>query len=500
MLLNKLTMAQSQELYRQVLAENDTVAMRRLCQEDLFFLLTVACMRKDIAKPWLYERVREVERSPDGRIDLWAREHYKSTIITFGKTLQDILCDPEVTVGIFSSTRPLAKDFMSQLKREMEQNTFLKDLFPDVLYRKPERESKAWSLDAGLLVRRKTNPKEPTVQAWGVVDGQPIGKHFSLLIYDDVVVLGSVSTPEMIKKTTDAWGLSLSLGADGGRMRIIGTRYHANDTYQTILDRESAVPRIYAATDDGTEAGKAVFLADETLKKKRRDMGPYIFACQMLQNPLADNIQGFHEDWLRYYDAHNFNGQGMNHYLVVDPAGEKKKDNDYTVMAVIALGNDGNYYLVDALRERLNLTQRAAAVFRFHRKYPIVRVGYEKYGLQADIEHIEYVQQQENYRFDVVPLGGPMPKNDRIRKLVPIFEQGRFIMPVRLPWVDQTGKMHDWVEDFKTYEYTTFPLSKHDDMLDCVARIVTPELDARFPTQHIGRRATTTNSRYKVLR
>ena len=73
-----------------------------------------------------------VQESPDGHLDLWAREHYKSTIITFGQTIQDILRDPEVTVGIFSHTRPIAKGFLRQIKRELESNQTLKDLFPDI--------------------------------------------------------------------------------------------------------------------------------------------------------------------------------------------------------------------------------------------------------------------------------------------------------------------------------------------------------------------------------
>ena len=30
-----------------------------------------------------------------------------------------------------------------------------------------------WSLDGGLVVKRKSNPKEATVEAWGLVDSQP---------------------------------------------------------------------------------------------------------------------------------------------------------------------------------------------------------------------------------------------------------------------------------------------------------------------------------------
>jgi predicted phage terminase large subunit-like protein len=481
-----LSRIQCNELYLSVLTDNDTESMRRLCREDLFFLLSVAMKRPDVNRDWLFERIREVEAHPDGHLDLWAREHYKSTIITFSLTIQDILVDPNITVGIFSHTRPIAKKFLGQIKDELEKNTMLKSLFPEILHAAPHKEADSWSLDNGITVKRSSNPKEKTIEAWGLVDGQPIGSHFSRLIYDDVVTRESVTTPEQIEKTNESLALSFNLGAHGGKRRFIGTRYHFNDTYRIVEERGIAIPRIHAATEDGKPEGKPVFLTAEALAEKRMSMGAYVFACQMLQNPVADNAQGFKEDWLRYYEQDP--PRILNKYILCDPANGKKKENDYTVFAVWGLGEDGNYYLVDGIRDRMNLTERTSTLFRLHKKHlrGFQKCGYERYGMQSDIEHIKDRQSRENYRFHIQELGGTMPKVDRIRRLVPLFECGRVYLPRRLLFNDVTGKCRDFVAELLRDEFTAFPVAIHDDMLDCLSRIADPDLNAQFPTAAIA--------------
>ncbi len=461
--------------------------MAELGKRDLFFLMTRLLGRADMDTDWLYARCAEVQTTPDNRLDLWAREHYKSTIITFGQTIRDILGNPERTFGIFSHSRPVAKGFLSQIKYEFERNLLLQRCYPDVLWSDPRRQAPRWSLDHGITVRRKGNPKEATVEAWGLVDGQPTGKHFTVLVYDDVVTRESVSTPEMIAKVTDCWALSLNLGARGGARRYIGTRYHFNDTYRTILERGAAVARIHAATADGTPEGEPVLLERRELEEKRRQMGPYVFGCQMLQNPRVDAVQGFREAWLTYWEVRESPGwRDMNRYIVVDPAGEKKQRSDYTVLLVIGLAQDGNYYLIDGVRDRLNLTERARWLFQLHRRYRPLAVGYERYGMQADIEHIRYSMGERNYRFEITELGGRLPKNDRIRKLVPLFERKGFLLPVRAPFRDHEGVWRDVVREFVQEEYLAFPVAPHDDMLDCMARIVDPALCAEFPDAEEG--------------
>lgn len=412
------------------------LALRELARNDLYFLIRYIFERPDIEHPWLFDRCREVQENPNGYLDLWAREHYKSTIITYALTIQDILSShgdhphpkwngKEVTVGIFSHTRPIAKGFLRQIMRELETNRKLYRLFPEILWNDAKKEAPKWSEDDGMIVKRKTNPKESTVEAWGIVEGQPTSKHFIGRVYDDVVTLASITSPDMIKKTTDSWALSLNLGTRGGFDRYAGTRYHFNDTYREILARNGAIARIYPATDNGTFEGTPVLLTREELESKREKQGVYVFNCQQLQNPVADSMQGFKLIWMRYYEP-GITGYNMNKYILVDPANEKKKTSDYTFMGVIGAGSDGNLYVLDMIRDRLNLTERADKLFALHKKWYIpgkeIIVGYEKYGKDADIDHMEAKMKTENYYFKIIPVGGMMKKNDRIRRLVPDFE------------------------------------------------------------------------------
>ncbi len=478
---------QRQDFLSSLPADESLPAMRMLCRTDLAFLLWEVMGRKDLDDPWHYDRIREVQTEPDGHIDLWAREHGKSSIITLGKTLQDILAshgqDPlpewkgvEPCFIIFAYTRPLAKAFLRQLQHELMNNEMLRLWFPDVLHDDPGKESPRWSLDEGLVVKRKSNRKEGTIEASGLIDGQPTGKHFDVVIYDDVVVLDSVRTVEAIKKTTEAWSMSLNLGVHGGRWRYIGTRYHSMDTYAEILKREVAKPRIYPATVDGTVEGEPALWDRETLEQKRKQMGPYIFACQMLQNPLADSGQSFKPEWFERYHHEPKWGE-MTRIILVDPANSKKRWGDYTVMWCIARGEDDCYYILDGVRDRLNLKERAAALFDMHRKFAPCAVGYESYSMQADTQYLKEMQDRESYRFPIIELGGhKLSKEDRIKRLVPLFADAQIIFPSMLQKHDYQGLIYDMTETFYEEEFLMFPVATHDDGLDALSRIADDEV------------------------
>lgn len=491
----------------------DGVSTADLGRVDRFYLLVVLLHRPDAWHWWLYARCREVEADPDGYLDLWAREHYKSTVITFAGIIQEILRNPDITVGIFSHVKTVARKFLAQIKLELESNADLKAAYPDILWDNPQKEAPRWSLDGGIIVKRRSNPKEATVEGHGLVDGMPTGAHFSLLVYDDVVTLESVSTPEQVTKTTDAWALSDNLGARGpdGRLRKwhIGTRYSYADTYQYILDRKILKPRIYAATKDGAIEGKPIFLSEEAWAEKVKTQPKRILAAQMLQNPSAGNQALFEKGWLRFTDIRPGT---INVYILVDPASSQKKTSDRTAIAVIAVDAGLNKYLIDGYHHRMKLAERWKCIRDLRRRWmtqrgvQIVRVGYERYGSTSDLEYFEERMRDddEGGSFEVVELAWPktgeITKFDRIQRLEPDFRAGRIHLIGAYEGVTKNQQKmieegHEYRvlkpvrridEDKQAYglnksmldEYLFYPFSIHDDFLDAMSRIYDIEYTA----------------------
>jgi hypothetical protein len=78
-------------------------------------------------------------------------------------------------------------------------------------------------------------------------------------------------------------------------------------------------------------------------------------------------------------------------------------------------------------------------------------------------------------------LGGGPQKPDRIKKLIPIFEQQKLFLPERINYTDYLNEARNLTRDFVEQEYKEFPMPQHDDMLDCLARILDPKFPTSFP-------------------
>lgn len=233
-------------------------------------------------------------------------------------------------------------------------------------------------------------------------------------------------------------------------------------------------------------------LTREFLDDQRKNMTEYHYLGQFLQAPVPMGGGEFKETWPQYY-RNEINPRDMNIYILVDPAGgeelqkKKKKLSDRTTMMVIGLAPDKNYYWLDGICDRLNPTDRIDRLFDLHRKWAELsgkppKVGYEHYSIQTDTHYIRQKQEDTTYRFPMVELGGRMEKNERIRRMIPDMQMGRWYFPLTMVRVDYMGRAIDLVRELVKSEMGSFPKSKYDDMMDAMSRVYDADLNVIWPS------------------
>lgn len=282
----------------------------------------------------------------------------------------------------------------------------------------------------------------------------------------------------------------------GGRTVLVMTRWHEDDLAGRLLEREPEnwkvlkLPMIAGKNDPlGRAEGDrlwAEWFTDDMVQTAQQDMRGWTSLYQ--QDPRPQEGAEFHRSWInRYNDA----PRKLNKLIVVDPAsgeeGEKrsKRGHDYTSMWVLGLGDDENVYVLDLVRERLNLSERIDMLFELHRKHRPLQVRYERYGMMADVQAIKAEMERREYRFKVTEVGGQVSKEARIRRLIWWFENGRLWLPQHV-WVERDGKRVDVLEEFIEQEYAAFPYGRHDDALDALSRLAEPKLTLPWPKAASG--------------
>jgi len=353
-----------------------------------------------------------------------------------------------------------------------------------------------WALDNGS-----------EYMAGGLLSGMTGNRASGVIVDDPVAGREDAESDTIRRKTRDAYEDDLKTRLiPGGWTIIIQTRWHEDDLSGGILpegwDGASGfvkgrdgqewfvlcLPAICDHEDDplGRKIGDPLWpewFKGEHFEKFRGN--PRTWSALFQQKPRPAEGAEFKTTWIRRYLSPP---KKLNKLILVDPAsGKRKKDGsidqgrDYTCMWVVGLGADRNAYVLDCIRDRLNLTARVDAVMELHRKHLPLQTRYEEYGLQADIEAIEKEQERQQYRFKITPVGGVTKKENRIRRLIPWFENGNIYLPHVLPYTDTTGAQHDLIDVFLKTEYGAFPVARHDDMFDSLARLDEPGLKLQYP-------------------
>lgn len=404
--------------------------------------------------------------------------------------------DPSEQIIAASYSHSLASDHSVDTRLVVESDWY-KDAFPETQLAKDQNEK----------TKFRTTKKGHRIAT--SVGGTLTGMGGNYLIADDPLKPDEAPS-DTIREKTNNWltqtFLTRENDAKTSRAVLVMQRLHENDPSGMFIEKgwEHLCLPAYFEKKTIIEINREKWtleeesylheerLGEDELDNKLRELGMYGFVGQYLQRPSPEGGGEFKNSWIQYYDNYNrkFTCAGMNVYILYDPANTKKNkertDPDYTAMIVIGLANDNNYYVLDMVRDRLNPTERVEKLMELHHKWNVKsgkspKVGCEQYGMMTDSFYLNKMQVEWNYRFQLIELGGQVKKEDRIRKLIPLFESERIYLPRKILYDSVDGNTYDLVEVFIQEELSTFPVGKHDDMLDAFARIVDDKLEARFP-------------------
>lgn len=457
---------------------------RFLGRYDLFYLLNCILEVPRVGMQWHFERCQEVMNLTQGVFDAWTRGSGKSAIISYGNVIRRNMIDPDYCFMLFSHTRPLAKELLRKIKQTYEGHQKLKWLYPDILWSNPEVEAPVWSLDHGITLKRKSVTRgEATVEAYGLVDGQPTGRHPDELIFDDIQK--EKISDYMIDQIENSFDTAMGLGSTKPtRWSMIGVFFRGGSVYDRLIERGVALPRIRPAMFPD---GSSPIWNDEEVRETIKLVSPAVLACEYLMDPARKaEGEGFKEEWLRYHDGIDLRSCYL--WLIVDPGsgGKKKGSGSKSALWIVATRADRKLYVIDGVNAPLSLAQRADWTLALHRQYNPKKIFYEKYGMQGDIEYIKERVKREGYH----PEGGftieeitakEGSKDDRIEWLVPAFREGLIVMPKRIPERVINDEVIDVMKNFLENEFRKYPATKSKDLLDCLAWSQWKDLGLTWP-------------------
>lgn len=425
----------------------------------------------------------------DGRdrkkLILMPRGHLKSTLITIGYVVQQIVKNPNIRVLIQSATWEMAVDFLTEIKRHLRENQDLIRLYGDLTM-----DAEEWSADRITLKRTDKNIKGPTVKAAGI-ETNLVGSHPDLIVIDDPHNRDNSQTAEQINSVVNRFRDCIDLLEPGGQLIVVGTRWNIADLYGWIQDKENHVYQdfdvmIKRSFEGNIETGEDFVplwpekFDLEELRKRLRADGWYQFAGQYQNDPIPEQDAKFKREWFKYFDPTDVRGRDFVKILTIDPAISLSKDADFTAMAVVGVDQWSNVFVLDLWRGKVAPTQLINKIFELAELWHPNHIGIETVAYQKALAYS--IREEMSKRQRYLPLTEIQPqertKDLRIQGLQPLYENGKVFH-------NKTHALNYYLEQ----ELTSFPRGKNDDMIDAFSY----SLDFLHPPKQ---RKTSYKSRY----
>lgn len=379
--------------------------------------------------------------------------HSKSSMITLAYPLWLIFQDPTLNILIVNNTGDLSEKFGIQIREYVKSYGSLFNLYlSDVKH----------SSTHIMFENNKGELQTGSIRLVGS-NGSITGQDADYIIIDDPYKGFEDITPTLLQKKLDWFDTIVEQRIEPHtRLIILHTRWHTRDlqgVFKSERSEEYEFIEFPAILDDGTPLWKERYTID-ILDKKRESIGERLFQSIFQQKPIDDSSDFFNLkriNWCKPPD----NLQVIARVRGWDIASSDIGKNDYTAGVPVYLLNDNKSILIsdfvhgqfgkkttDKIKDQIRLDGTD--------NISIIETGVAAAG---KILYDNWEQQMPGY---FIERGIAVPNNSKADRATPLkdyISDGHVYVDIK------DDELRKTFQD----EFTAFPNSKHDDIVDATA-------------------------------
>lgn len=437
--------------------------VREACKSSLHFLCTQMLGFQDWDK--VHDDIeRFLNRKSRKKMILIPRGHLKTSVVTKGFSIQQVLKNPNVRILIANQVWDKAREMLYEIKQMFTDKSNLPKIFGPFM-------SDRWRED-DIVVRQRTRAlAAPTIGTSGV-EAELTSSHYDVIILDDLQGLQNYQTAEQREKVKRYYRSMMDLLEPGGLLIVIGTRWHLDDVYQYITDEEAEYfditvrkvvengqiifPKKFnkkfdPVTKSWVESNVPTMDFINYLKKRPSEE----FASQYMNEPIDSENQIIKKEYFKYYDRRP---ERLFVSMTIDPAISEKQSADFFAINVSGMDEHYNIFVLDTLKGHWKVAESIDNIFTTYEKWKPSVIGLETIAFQKALKSwIEEKMRARGTYFPITELkrNTNESKEFRIKALEPFYREGKIY---HAPWMKSLEQ-----------EALQFPKGKHDDEIDALA-------------------------------
>lgn len=354
--------------------------------------------------------------------------------------------NPDHRIILASYSADLAQNFSRQVRRIVETPEYA-EIFPEIVLAADSRSVGMWDISG----------RRGGMKATGV--GGPLtGFGSDLLLIDDPIKNREEAESETVRESTWDWYTSVARTRleKHGKIVIILTRWHEDDLVGRLLNAQGTDPQadkwsvlhLPAISDDGHPLWPEKY-SISALESIRATIGPRDWESLYQGRPTPPEGSMFKRSQFEVIDSEP---EGLRYVRFWDLAASGKESADFTAGAKCGITETGELIISDLYHERKDWPDVEADMAAMVSMEPGLEWGIEQAGFQLAV-----IQQlQRDPRFYRIPITGVPVDRDKVSRA--------------RPWQPRKVKLVRglWNQKFIA-EALSFPLGKHDDMVDAVS-------------------------------